>query len=78
MCSEHDHIDEFESDSQATACHDNESHICNHCGKSHSQYFIKEHHCLMETLSQILIDLKEQCFKTNFQTRDPPLLDLFT
>ena len=76
MCTEHDQIDEF--DCQVIACHDNEPHICNHCGKSHSQYFIKEHHCLMETLSHIVINLKEQCFKTNFQTRDPPLLDLFT
>ena len=34
-------------------CHDIQSHcsVCHQCGKVHSIYFIKEHHCLEETLS---------------------------
>ena len=43
---EHVHIDH---------CHDdNHEHtsICHQCGKVHSVYFIKEHHCLEETLSK--------------------------
>ena len=77
MCTEHGQISYCDSHDEILHSHDTEQHICNHCGKSHSQYFIKEHHCLMETLSQTVINLQEQCSKNNFQTRDPPLSELF-
>ncbi len=66
--SEHIHNDE---------CHDDrQSHcsVCHQCGKVHSVYFIKEHHCLEETLSATKEDLHQQCFPNHFSTRAPPLL----
>ena len=69
MCGSHDHISDHIHD-------DNHMHvtICHHCGEVHSVYFIKEHHCLKETLSAEKESLHEQCFQKHFYTRAPPLL----
>jgi hypothetical protein len=59
-------------------CHHDEHEIatdvqvCHQCGKVHSVFFIKEHHCLEETLSTKLIILLEQTHKNFFSTRAPP------
>ena len=59
-------------------CHHDEHEIatdvqvCHQCGKVHSIFFIKEHHCLEETLSTKLIILLEQSHKNFFSTRAPP------
>lgn len=56
-------------------CHDHvHSSVCHQCGKVHSIYFIKEHHCLEETLSSKKENLHEQCYQYFFFTRAPPLL----
>ena len=73
MCNSHDHVKEH---SHAEDCYDdNHLHntICHQCGKVHSVYFIKEHHCLEETLSTKKENLHEQCFQKYFSTRAPPL-----
>ena len=57
--------------------HTHEQHLCNQCGKVHTKYFIKEHHCLRETLSEYKVRLTEQCNQYNFKSRDPPLSSLF-
>ena len=74
MCDSHDHINEH---IHADDCHDDKhihTTICHHCGKVHSVYFIKEHHCLEETLSAKKESLHEQCSHKNFSTRAPPHL----
>ena len=58
-------------------CHDdNHEHtlVCHQCGKVHSVYFIKEHHCLEETLSTKKENLRDQYIEHYFSTRAPPLL----
>jgi len=70
----HNHANEHVLDDH---CHDdNHEHtsICHQCGKVHSVYFIKEHHCLEETLSVKKESLHEQCSQKYFSTRAPPLL----
>ena len=57
--------------------HESEQYLCNQCGKVHTKFFIKEHHCLMEVLAHFQASLTEQCSKYNFQSRDPPLSNLF-
>ena len=74
MCDSHDHVNEHIPPED---CHkDNHIHssVCHQCGKVHSVYFIKEHHCLEETLSAIIVSLQEQCSQKYFFTRAPPLL----
>ena len=80
MCDSHDHVNEH---THTEHCHDNDhihdNHhihnlVCHQCGKVHSVYFIKEHHCLEETLSTKKESLHEQCFQKYFSTRAPPLL----
>ncbi len=46
--------------------------VCHQCGKIHSVFFIKEHHCLEETLSTFFRHLIEQSTPVPFQTRAPP------
>ena len=46
MCDSHDHVNE---QTHTEHSHDNDhihSSVCHQCGKVHSVYFIKEHHCL--------------------------------
>ncbi len=57
--------------------HESEQSLCHQCGKIHTKFFIKEHHCLMEVLANFQASLKEQCSLYNFQSRDPPLSNLF-
>ena len=57
--------------------HESEQNICHQCGRVHTKYFIKEHHCLMEILAVFKDSLTEQCVIHNFQSRDPPLSNLF-
>ena len=74
MCDSHDHVNE---QTHTKHSHDNDrihSSVCHQCGKVHSVYFIKEHHCLEETLSTEKESLHEQCSQTYFSTRAPPLL----
>ena len=74
MCDSPDHVNEH---THSEHCHDNDhihSSVCYQCGKVHSVYFIKEHHCLEETLSVKKESLHEQCSQKYFSTRDPPLL----
>ena len=74
MCDSHNHMNEHVPSED---CHkDNHIHssVCHQCGKVHSVYFIKEHHCLEETLSIKIESLHEQCSQTYFFTRAPPLL----
>ena len=74
MCDSHDHVNEH---TPTEHCHDNDhihSSVCYQCGKVHSVYFIKEHHCLEETLSTKKEGLHEQCSQKYFSTRAPPLL----
>ena len=67
----------FSNSECVDSSHDNDhSHcsVCHQCGKIHSIFFIKEHHCLEETLSDKKHDLQEQLFRNFFFTRAPPLL----
>ena len=65
---EHIHNDDCQDDRQSHCS------VCHQCGKVHSVYFIKEHHCLEETLSTTKEDLHQQYFPNHFSTRAPPLL----
>ena len=56
---------------------ESEQHICHQCGHVHTKFFIKEHHCLLEVLATFQDSLTEQCSIYNFQSRDPPLSNLF-
>ena len=74
MCDSHDHVNEH---THTEHCHVSDhinSSVCHQCGKVHSVYFIKEHHCLEETLSTKQESLHEQCLQNSFSTRAPPLL----
>ena len=55
---------------------ENDQH-CHQCGQVHTKFFIKEHHCLLEVLATLQASLTEQCSIYNFQSRDPPLSNLF-
>ena len=73
MCDSPDHVNEH---THSEHCHDNDhihSSVCYQCGKVHSVYFIKEHHCLEETLSTKKVSSMSSAFK-NTSTRAPPLL----
>ena len=48
--------------------------VCHQCGQIHSIFFIKEHHCLEETLCDKKQNLQELIFQNFFLTRAPPLL----
>tara|TARA_Y100000287_G_scaffold178161_1_gene170536 strand:+ start:450 stop:674 length:225 start_codon:yes stop_codon:yes gene_type:complete len=66
----HIHISEC-----ADSSHDHlDCSVCHQCGKVHSIFFIKEHHCLEETLCDKKQNLQEQLFQNFFFTRAPPLL----
>ena len=74
MCESHDHEDEH---THTDHSHDNDhiqSSVCHQCGKVHSAYFIREHHCLEETLFSKKESLHEQCSQKYCSTRAPPLL----
>ncbi len=75
MCTED--IDIHKHDSIEVCSHESEQNLCHQCGKVHSKFFIKEHHCLMQILAEFHDSLEEQCSLYNFQSRDPPLLNLF-
>tara|TARA_B100001057_G_scaffold73292_1_gene67637 strand:+ start:1741 stop:1971 length:231 start_codon:yes stop_codon:yes gene_type:complete len=64
-------------DLKEVCSHESKQHLCHQCGQVHSQFFIKEHHCLMEILADFQASLSEQCSISNFQSRDPPLSNLF-
>ena len=74
MCDSHDHVDEHIPTEDSHKDNHIHSSVCHQCGKVHSVYFIKEHHCLEETLSTIIVSLHEQCSQKYFFTRAPPLL----
>jgi len=75
MCSKDTNI---ENHALTEVCsHESEQNLCHQCGKLHTKYFIKEHHCLMEILAVFKESLKEQCVIYDFQSRDPPLSNLF-
>ena len=57
--------------------HENEQHLCNQCGKIHTKFFIENHHCLLEVFSSYQENLEEQYSIYHFQSRDPPLSNLF-
>ena len=74
MCDSHDHVNEH---IHTDHCYDDDhlqGSVCHQCGKVHSVYFIKEHHCLEETLSTKRESLHEQCSQKHFSTRAPPFL----
>ncbi len=75
MCCEKTDVHEHEL---AEVCsNQSEQNLCHQCGKVHTKFFIKEHHCLMEVLAYFQASLKEQCNQYNFKSRDPPLSNLF-
>ena len=74
MCDSHNHVDEHFPTEDSHKDNHIHSSVCHQCGKVHSVYFIKEHHCLEETLSKKIESLHEQCSQEYFFTRAPPLL----
>ena len=74
MCDSHNHVDEHFPTEDSHKDNHIHSFVCHQCGKVHSVYFIKEHHCLEETLSTKKESLNEQCSQNYFSTRAPPLL----
>ena len=74
MCDSHDHMIEHVPTEDCHKGNHIHSSVCHQCGKVHSVYFIKEHHCLEETLSTKIESLHEQCSQEYFFTRAPPLL----
>ena len=74
MCDSDDHVNEHTHTEQCRDSDHIHSSVCHQCGKVHSVYFIKVHHCLEETLSTKKESLHAQCFQNYFSTRAPPLL----
>ena len=63
-CNEHNH----EHD-----CHvDYHDHLCEQCGKLHSKYFIENHYCICQTLSNIPSIDYDEYISSNFLSRAPP------